>query len=142
MSTEVPRPTEPHGRAPGQSAGPPARPAQDDDGYGQSHRSDAVYDRLAESADFIELRRRYRGFVFPATLAFLSWYLLYVVLSNWAHDFMSKELVGNVNVALVFGVLQFVTTFVLAWMYSRYSTTHLDPLARKLDEEYIAERGA
>jgi uncharacterized membrane protein (DUF485 family) len=104
----------------------------------QAGRHDPVYDRMAESADFIELRRRYRGFVFPATIAFLSWYLLYVVLSNWAHDFMSNKVIGNVNVAIVFGVLQFVTTFVLAWMYSRYSTAKLDPLARKLDEEYIA----
>ena len=35
-------------------------------------------------------------------------------------------------------ILQFVTTFLLAWMYSRFSTAKLDPLARKLDEEYIA----
>jgi len=106
--------------------------------HDQASRHDPIYDRLAESADFIELRRRYRSFVFPATVAFLTWYLLYVVLSNWAHDFMSKELIGHVNVALVFGVLQFVTTFVLAYMYSRYSVAKLDPLARKLDEEYIA----
>lgn len=104
----------------------------------RASRHDPVYDRLAESADFAELRRRYRSFVIPATIAFLTWYLLYVVLSNWAHDFMSAEVIGNVNVALVFGVLQFVTTFVLAWMYSRYSISKLDPLARKLDEEYIA----
>ena len=104
----------------------------------QASRHDPVYDRMAESADFIELRRRYRGFVFPATIAFLSWYLLYVVLSNWAHDFMSTKVVGNINIAIVFGLLQFVTTFLLAWMYSRYSTGRLDPLARKLDEEYIA----
>ncbi len=32
--------------------------------------------------EFVELRRRYRGFVFPATVAFLSWYLLYVVMSQ------------------------------------------------------------
>jgi uncharacterized membrane protein (DUF485 family) len=106
--------------------------------HGQASRHDPIYDRMAESADFIELRRRYRGFVFPATVAFLAWYLLYVVLSNWAHDFMSNEVIGNVNIAIVFGILQFVTTFVLAWMYSRYSIAKLDPLARKLDEDYIA----
>ena len=61
-----------------------------------------------------------------------------VVLSNWAHDFMSTKVVGNVNIAIVFGLLQFVTTFLLAWLYSRFSTARLDPLARKLDEEYIA----
>lgn len=50
---------------------------------------------------------------------------------------MSKEIVDNINVALVFGLLQFVTTFLLAWLYSRYSTSRLDPLARKLDEQYL-----
>jgi uncharacterized membrane protein (DUF485 family) len=97
---------------------------------------------MRESADFIELRRRYRGFVFPATVAFLAWYLLYVLLSNWANDFMSTKVIGNVNVALVFGLLQFLTTFVLAYMYSRYSNAKLDPLGRKLDEEYIAGKRA
>ena len=99
-------------------------------------RHDPIYDRLHATPEFAELRRRYRGFVFPATVAFLAWYLLYVVLSSWATDFMSTQVVGNINVALIFGLLQFVTTFGLAYVYSRYSTTKLDPLARQLDAEY------
>jgi uncharacterized membrane protein (DUF485 family) len=102
-------------------------------------RHDPIYDTLHQEPDFHDLRRLYRSFVFPATAAFLSWYLLYIVMSNWAHDFMSHQLWGNVNVALVFGLLQFVTTFLLAWLYSRYSTARLDPLARRLDEQYVAE---
>jgi uncharacterized membrane protein (DUF485 family) len=109
--------------------------------HDQAQRHDPVYDRLHETAEFTELRRRYRGFAFPATVAFLSWYLLYVVMSMWAPDFMSTKLWGNVNVALVFGLLQFVTTFLIAWMYSKYSTKNLDPLARQLDEEYREGRG-
>ncbi|GAW50297.1 MULTISPECIES: DUF485 domain-containing protein [unclassified Nocardioides] len=105
----------------------------------RADRHDPIYDTLHEEPEFVELRRAYRAFVFPATIAFLSWYLLYVVMSNWAHDFMSHQLVGNINVALVFGLLQFVTTFLLAWVYSSYSTNRLDPLARKLDEQYITE---
>ncbi|HWJ81783.1 MAG TPA: DUF485 domain-containing protein [Nocardioides sp.] len=100
-------------------------------------RHDPVYDRLHETEEFAELRRRYRGFAFPATLAFLSWYLLYVVLSTWAGDFMSQKVVGNINVALVFGLLQFATTFLIAWLYSRYSASRLDPLARELDQKFI-----
>lgn len=103
---------------------------------GQAARHDPVYDELHARPEFTELRRLYRGFVLPATVAFLTWYLLYVVMSNWADDFMSTKLVGNVNVALVFGLLQFVTTFALAWLYSRFSTAKLDPLARVLDDEY------
>ena len=104
-------------------------------------RHDPVYDTLHEEPDFIELRRAYRSFVLPATVAFLSWYLLYIVLCNWAPDFMSHQLWGNINVALILGLLQFVTTFLLAWLYSRYSNARLDPLARRLDEQYIAELG-
>jgi uncharacterized membrane protein (DUF485 family) len=108
--------------------------------HDQAERHDPVYDRLHESPEFTELRRRYRGFVFPATIAFLAWYLLYVVLSNWAGDFMSTKVVGNINVALVFGLLQFVTTFALAALYSRFSNAKLDPLARDLTARYEKER--
>ena len=107
---------------------------------GQADRHDPVYDRLHESPDFIELRKRYRGFVFPATIAFLSWYLLYVVMSNWATDFMSTKVVGNINVALVFGLLQFVTTFLLAWIYARFAASRLDPLSGPLEQRYVEER--
>ena len=110
----------------------------DDKSPEQASRHDPIYDQLHESADFVELRRRYRGFVLPATIAFLSWYLLYVIMSNWATDFMSKSVIGNLHVGLVFGILQFVTTFLLAYVYARFANAKLDPLARKLDEEYTA----
>lgn len=109
--------------------------------HDQADRHDPIYDRLVQEPEFLELRRLYRGFVFPATVAFLTWYLLYVVMSNWATGFMDTQLFGNINVALVFGLLQFATTFLLAWFYSRYSNAKLDPLARTLDEDYVAELG-
>ncbi len=102
----------------------------------QAARHDPMYDSLQQSPDFIELRKRYRGFAIPATIAFLSWYLLYVVMSNWATGFMNIRIFGNINVALVFGLLQFVTTFLIAWLYARYSAAKLDPLARSLNDEY------
>ncbi len=107
----------------------------------QAARHDPVYDRLHESSEFTELRKRYRGFVIPATVAFLAWYLLYVFMSNWAGDFMAVQVVGNINVALVFGLLQFVTTFGLAFMYSRYSNAKLDPLAHNLEQSYRDQAG-
>src|SRR4051795_10785568 len=120
MSTETPRAPEPHG---------------------QASRHDPIYDELHEAADFIELRRRFRRFVFPATAAFLSWYLLYVVMSNWADDFMSKQVVGHINVALVFGLLQFVSTFLIAWLYSRYMNRNVDDLARDVELRYNEQIG-
>ena len=56
------------------------------------------------------------------------WYFLYVIAAAFARDLMRHRLAGNINVALVFGVLQFASTFFLAWRYSRYSRGVLDPL--------------
>ncbi len=108
------------------------------DAHDQAARHDPVYDELHARPEFTELRSRYRRFVIPATLAFVAWYALYVLMSMFAHDFMSKVLFGNINVALVFGLLQFVTTFLIAWLYSRYSNSRLDPLARQLTDDYHA----
>jgi uncharacterized membrane protein (DUF485 family) len=105
----------------------------------QAERHDPVYDRLHATPQFRELKKRHTSFVLPATIAFLSWYLLYVVMSNWATDFMSKQVVGHINVALVFGLLQFVTTFLISWLYSRYMNAKVDPLARGLEAEYRKE---
>ncbi|MGI5156333.1 DUF485 domain-containing protein [Microbispora sp. CA-102843] len=92
----------------------------------------SVYERIQAGEQFQELRRRYRSWVFPMTVAFLVWYLLYVVLSGFARDFMGTKLFGNINVALVFGVLQFVSTFLIAWAYSRHAAAKLDPIADEL----------
>jgi uncharacterized membrane protein (DUF485 family) len=104
--------------------------------HDQPTRHDPIYDELHASPEFAELRRRYRSFAFPATVAFLLWYLLYVVMSNWAHDFMSIEIGGNINIALVFGLLQFLTTFLIAWAYERHMNRSVDPIARDLDARY------
>jgi uncharacterized membrane protein (DUF485 family) len=100
-----------------------------------------LYLELHETSEFAELRRKFRGFVIPATIAFMAWYLLYVVMSNWAHDFMSAKIVGNINVALVFGLLQFASTFLIAWLYGRHMGRHVDPIARKLEQRYVDEAG-
>jgi uncharacterized membrane protein (DUF485 family) len=57
------------------------------------------------------------------------------VLSAYARDFMGTKVVGNINVALVFGLLQFVTTFVIAWLYARFASRKLDPLADQIRHE-------
>jgi uncharacterized membrane protein (DUF485 family) len=83
-----------------------------------------------------------RSFIFPMTVAFFLWYLLYVLLSAYARDFMGTKIVGNINVALVFGLLQFLSTFLIAWYYSRYASRKLDPLADKIRNEMDSEAAA
>ncbi|MGP4049057.1 DUF485 domain-containing protein [Streptomyces sp. 2A115] len=87
---------------------------------------------VQESAEFGDLRRSHRSFAFPLTVGFIAWYLLYVLLSNYAGDFMGTKLFGNINVAFVFGIAQFVSTFLIAWWYSRHAAAKLDPKAEAI----------
>ena len=96
---------------------------------------------MQASPEFGELRRTMRRFIFPMTVAFLAWYLLYVVLSAYARGFMGAKVVGNLNVAFFFGVLQFVSTFLIAWLYSRYAARRFDPTVEKLKAELDAKAG-
>src|SRR5438067_3885631 len=91
--------------------------------------------RAHNSPEFQRLRRQLRGFVFPMTALFLAWYLLYVLLADYAKSFMSTKLFGNINVALVLGLLQFASTFIITTLYVRYATKHLDPAAERIRDD-------
>lgn len=94
------------------------------------------YLAVQRSDEFAGLRRALRGFVFPMTVAFFLWYALYVILSAYARGFMSTKLFGsNINIALVFGLLQFVSTFLIAWLYARYADRRIDPVADRIRAE-------
>jgi uncharacterized membrane protein (DUF485 family) len=88
--------------------------------------------QVYDSPDFRRLRGRLRRFVFPVTVLFLAWYALYVLLADYAHGFMSEKVAGNITVGLILGLLQFVSTFVIAGLYVRYADRELDPLAAEL----------
>jgi uncharacterized membrane protein (DUF485 family) len=68
------------------------------------------------------------------TVAFLSWYLLYVLLSTYAPDFMGKPMFGNVTVGIVFGLLQFLTTFAITHLYVSHANKRTDPIADEMRE--------
>ena len=90
------------------------------------------YRAAQDSPEFIELKKRFRSFAFPMTVAFLAWYLLYVLLSTYAVDFMSTQVFGNVNMGLLFGLAQFVTTFVITHLYVAHANRRTDPIADEM----------
>ena len=100
-----------------------------------------AYQRIHSSPEFAELKGNYLRFVVPMTAGFMIWYLLYVVCSNWAPGLMGTKVVGNINIALLFGLLQFATTFGIAWIYARYSARQMDPIAKDLLDDFEQEVG-
>ncbi|SHH55476.1 Uncharacterized membrane protein, DUF485 family [Jatrophihabitans endophyticus] len=91
-----------------------------------------TYVDVANSPEFDALRRTFRRFVFPMSALFLTWYLVYVLLSNYAGDFMGTTVVGNIHLGLVIGLLQFVSTFVITMVYARWAGRRFDPAAEDL----------
>lgn len=96
---------------------------------------------VQDSPEFQDLRNRLRRFVFPMTAFFLIWYGLYVVLGAFAHDFMAQKVFGDINVGLVIGIGQFITTFLITGLYVRFANRDLDPRAEAIRNE-LEEAGA
>ena len=93
-----------------------------------------TYIELQQTEEFGELRRRFRRFVFPMTALFLAWYFLYVLLAAYAPDFMSQKVYKEINVGLLFGFGQFVSTFVITILYVRWADREFDPRAQALHD--------
>ncbi|WP_405590136.1 DUF485 domain-containing protein [Streptomyces sp. NBC_01092] len=91
-----------------------------------------VYLEVQRSAAFREVRSRYRRFVVPAVAVFLSWYVAYIVAATTAPALMARPVVGAVNVALLAGLGQFLSTFLLTWAYARHARLRRDRAALEL----------
>ncbi|MDV7356915.1 DUF485 domain-containing protein [Rhodococcus sp. NPDC019627] len=90
---------------------------------------------MQASPEFQELRRRLRRFVFPMTAFFLAWYAAYVLLATYASDFMATKVLGNINLGIILGLGQFVTTFAITALYVRFANRELDPRSAAIREE-------
>ncbi|GAA2325872.1 membrane protein [Streptomyces caniferus] len=105
----------------------PPRPAPVPDQRSALH--DEVYLAVQRSAAFQEVRRRYRRFVLPGTAGFLAWYLAYVIAATAAPGLMAHRVAGALNVAMLAGLGQFATTFLLTWAYARHARMRRDSAA-------------
>jgi uncharacterized membrane protein (DUF485 family) len=103
-------------------------------------QTEDAYLALQSTSEFQELRRTFRGFVFPTTAFFLTWYFLYVLLSMFAPSFMGQKVFGNITIGLLFGLGQFVTTFVITFVYARWANSKFDPLADRLGARLDAQK--
>lgn len=92
-----------------------------------------AYQEVQRSPEFVSLRKRWRGFIFTMSAVFLAWFLVYVLLSDFAHGVVDTRIGGtNFTVGLLLGLLQFVSTFVIATLYVRFADKNLDPDAEAL----------
>ena len=106
-----------------------------------STENEKVWVETQASPEFQALKRKFRNYAFPVAALSVAWYFLYVLLTGFARDFINQKLFGNITLAFVLGILQFVTTFVIAWAYDNHSTKHLDEASDKIARQVEQELG-
>lgn len=100
--------------------------------------TDSIADRsvaIRQKPEFLALRRSFVTFIAPLTVLFLLWYLAYVLIAGFAPDFFAQPVFGRINVGLLFGIGQFVTTFGITMLYRSWADKRYDPHAEALRHE-------
>ncbi|HEY4615031.1 MAG TPA: DUF485 domain-containing protein [Citricoccus sp.] len=110
---------------------PPPTPDLADNGH-------VDFRAVQATGQFQALRRTHRSFVFPWTVVFIVWYFLYVILAAYFPEFMAIKVLGNINLGIVIGLLQFISTFVITGLYVSFANRRLDPKATAIREELEA----
>jgi uncharacterized membrane protein (DUF485 family) len=90
---------------------------------------------VGRDPEMVELERRHRRFVWPATAFFLIYYLSLNVLAGTSPDLMGTKLFGEFTFGYLFALSQFVMAFVVAWVYTSWAKRRIDPLAADLREK-------
>ena len=90
---------------------------------------------IGKDPEMVELERRHQRFVWPVTIFFLVYYLSLPILAGVAPDLMGTKVFGNFTVGYLFALSQFLMAFVVAWWYSRWASSRMDPLATDLREK-------
>ncbi len=93
------------------------------------------YVAFEQTAGFRNLRHKRRSFVLPLAAIFLIWYFAFVLVAAYLPDVMAIQVFGRINLGLVLGLGQFVTTFAITMWYVSYSNRVLDPLGQSLRTE-------
>ena len=88
----------------------------------------AEYRYMQKTEQFQTLRSTFRSFTIPMTVAGLVWYIAFVLFATFAPEMVAKPVWGNINVGIILGVLQFVTTFAITWIYINFANKKLEPM--------------
>jgi uncharacterized membrane protein (DUF485 family) len=84
---------------------------------------------LASSPEFRQLITAKRNFIIPATIFFLVYYFALPLGNGLAPKLMNTKVIGNINLAYLFALSEFVMAWILAAIYIRRANRVFDPLA-------------
>ena len=95
---------------------------------------------VGKDPEMVELEHRHQRFVWPVTVFFLVYYLSLPILAGAAPDLMGTKVFGEFTFGYLFALSEFLMAFVVAWVYSRWAATRMDPLAADVREKLHRQR--
>ncbi len=88
------------------------------------------WEAIEDWPEFRELTSRRRAFVLPATIFFLVYYMVFILLCGYAPDFMGERITGGLTVGYVLALTQFVMVAGLGLWYLKKAERVFDPLSQ------------
>lgn len=92
------------------------------------------WDRIANAREFKDLMATKKLFIIPAFIFFVVYYFLLPILVGYAPSFMAIKVFGEVNVAYLFALSQFVMAWTIAALYVKAAGS-FDRLAKDILEK-------
>ncbi len=105
-----------------------------------SRSGDVNYREVMASDAYKNLRSTFRNFAFPMTIAGLSSYFVFVILSVFAPAAMGSMAFGNLTWGMLLGLAQFAVVWIWTAIYVKVANSRLDATANALKEQL--EEGA
>jgi uncharacterized membrane protein (DUF485 family) len=98
----------------------------------QAHQmTSPEWQAIERDPDFQELVREKRNFIIPATIFFIVYYFALPILVGYFPDMMDTKVIGNINIAYLFALSQFVMAWIIMWLYVRRAGV-FDDMARRI----------
>jgi uncharacterized membrane protein (DUF485 family) len=79
--------------------------------------SQAEWEKLSQDPDFQALYKKKMGFIIPATIFFLVYYFALPISVGYFTNFMETKIIGDINLAYLFALSEFVMAWVITWLY-------------------------
>ncbi len=105
------------------------RRAVPDGALGREGGTAPRWEELAGSGEFRRLIAARRHFIIPAVAFFLVYYFALPLGNGLLPGLMNTKIIGNVNLAYLFALSEFVMAWILAYVYIRRANRVFDPLA-------------
>lgn len=102
--------------------------------------STADFVAVEKTTEYQQLRKTFRTFAFPMTVAGLVSYFTFVLMSIYAVDFMARPLFGSLSIGMTIGLLQFAVVYAWTFFYVNFANKRLDPVSGALKSKL--EKGA